>query len=119
MSALTDKLLFQIRAAKLPVPLLEHRFARDFNPPRMWRFDLCWPERMLAVEVEGGIFVQGRHGRGAGMVADMEKYNAAVLAGWRLLRVSDRHINKGTALAWIMAALNAETAAPARAARLF
>ena len=109
MSALVDKLMFQIRAAKLPEPQREHRFAKYLTPPRQWRFDICWPERMLAVEVEGGIFVQGRHGRGAGMVADMEKYNVAMLNGWRLLRVSDRHINKGIALNWILEAFNMET----------
>lgn len=104
MSTLTDKLLIQLRAAKLPAPTLEYWFAKNLTPPRQWRFDICWPECMLAVEVEGGIFVRGRHSRGAGMLADMEKYNAATLQGWRLLRVSDKHINKGTALRWIEAA---------------
>lgn len=105
MSALTDKLVFQLRAAKLPAPVLEYRFARDLASPRQWRFDLCWPESMLAVEVEGGIFVQGRHGRGAGMLADMEKYNSALVNGWRVLRVAKQHIDSGMALDWITLAM--------------
>jgi hypothetical protein len=101
VSDLVNKLMFQIRTARLPEPRREHRFAKYFTPPRQWRFDLCWPEFMLAVEVEGGIFIQGRHGRGAGMMADMEKYNAATLGGWKVLRVAGHHITKGEALRWI------------------
>lgn len=70
------------RAAGLPVPVPEHRFA----PPRRWRFDWAWPDIRLALEVEGGVWTGGRHTRGAGFVKDMEKYNAATIAGWRVVR---------------------------------
>lgn len=70
------------RAAGLPVPLMEYRFA----PPRRWRFDYCWPEQFVAVEVEGGVFAGGRHTRGAGYRADLQKYNTATLMGYRVLR---------------------------------
>jgi very-short-patch-repair endonuclease len=40
----------------------------------------------LAVEVEGGMWTRGRHVRGEGYEGDCEKYNAAVLGGWRVLR---------------------------------
>ena len=65
----------------LPEPTREHRFA----PPRLWRFDVAWPEHRLAVEVHGGEFTGGRHVRGRGMMADAEKQRAAVLLGWRVL----------------------------------
>jgi hypothetical protein len=39
-----------LRAAGLPEPIREYRFA----PSRRWRFDFAWPAAMLAVEVEGG-----------------------------------------------------------------
>lgn len=71
-------------AAGLPAPTPEYRF----HPERKWRLDYAWPERRVAVEIEGGIFVAGRHSRGAGMLSDMAKYNAATLLGWRLLRYS-------------------------------
>lgn len=53
---------------------------------RKWRFDFYSHEHRLALEVEGGTFISGRHSRGAGMREDMEKYNAATLAGIRVLR---------------------------------
>ena len=67
----------------LPAPVYEHRF----HPTRMWRLDIAWPDRLIAVEVEGGVWSGGRHGRGSGIVKDMEKANALTMAGWRLLRV--------------------------------
>jgi very-short-patch-repair endonuclease len=67
-----------------------------FHSTRRWRFDLAWPTHKLAVEVQGGVFVQGRHSRGAAQVADMEKLNAAQLAGWRVLQVTPKQITDGT-----------------------
>lgn len=90
---LEDELAFQLRAAKLPKPEREFRFAA----PRRWRFDFAWPDRKLAVEVEGGIWAAGRHNRPLGMMADMEKYNAATLLGWRVLRVAAKHVHSGAA----------------------
>ena len=67
----------------LPEPVAEYRF----HPERRWRFDYAWPELgAVAVELEGGTWVQGRHTRGGGFEKDCIKYNAAVLLGWRVLR---------------------------------
>jgi len=66
----------------LPEPMEEHRFA----PPRRWRFDYAWPDKKVALEVEGAVWTQGRHTRGSGFLKDMEKYNCAVLLGWRVIR---------------------------------
>ena len=41
---------------------------------------------MVALEVEGGAYTNGRHTRGAGFVADMTKYNEATANGWLVLR---------------------------------
>ncbi len=84
-----------VTAAGLPAPTLEHRFA----PPRRWRFDLAWPSLRLALEIEGGVWTGGRHVRGNGYERDAEKYNAATLAGWRVLRVTTGMIRDGRALA--------------------
>lgn len=53
---------------------------------RRFRFDFCWPREGWALEVEGGVWTQGRHTRGAGFLKDIEKYNLAALNGWRVLR---------------------------------
>jgi hypothetical protein len=81
----------------------EYHFAR----PRQWRFDVAWPELLVAVECEGGI---NRPGGGAHtgpdeFRKDIEKYNAAALAGWMLLRVTGRMILSGEALHLIEQAL--------------
>jgi very-short-patch-repair endonuclease len=73
----------------LKLPTSEYKF----HPTRKWRFDYCWPENKLAVEIEGGIFTKGRHTRGVGFSNDMEKYNSAVLLGWRILRYAPQKIN--------------------------
>lgn len=94
MSALEDQLCVHVQLARLPLPHREFRFA----PPRRWRWDLCWPERLLAVEVDGGSWVQGRHSRGKGMRADCEKQNAGVLLGWSILHVTSDMVRDGSAL---------------------
>lgn len=91
------RLLQEIRWLKLPEPESEYHFAR----PRKWRFDLCWPERHLAVEVEGGGFIGGRHSQGVGLAKDTEKYNEALLLGWRVLRVTPAQITSGEAIHWV------------------
>jgi very-short-patch-repair endonuclease len=90
-------LLLQFRVAKVPQPVTEYRF----HPTRKWRFDYAWPEKSLALEVDGGGFVQGRHSRGLGIQRDCEKMNEAAVHGWRVLRVTPRHVDNGQALAWV------------------
>ena len=86
--------MLQLRADKLPEPVREHKF----HERRKWRFDFCWPDKMLAVEVEGGIWTGGRHTRGDGYEKDAEKYNAATEMGWRILRFTPKYLRSGEAL---------------------
>ena len=72
---------------------------------RKWRFDFAWPERWFAVEVDGAIFVRGRHTRGVGVEADMEKFAEALIAGWKVLRVSTNQVKDGRAVGWIQRAM--------------
>lgn len=65
-------------------PYTEYRF----HPERKWRFDYAWPSRKIALEVEGGVWTNGRHTRGKGFLGDLEKYNTAAAMGWRVLRVT-------------------------------
>lgn len=88
--------------AGLPRPEPEHRFA----PPRKWRLDLAWPLRRVALEVEGGVWSGGRHTRGAGFLADMEKYNRLATMGWRLLRCTPDELYEPATIELVRAALN-------------
>jgi very-short-patch-repair endonuclease len=87
----------QVRYLGLAAPVREYRF----HTSRLWRFDLAWPARKFAVEVDGGGFVAGRHGRGAGIEKDCEKFAEAICDGWTVLRVTPGHIAKGLALGWV------------------
>lgn len=75
----------------------EYRFA----PPRRWRADFRIGERLL-VEVEGGIWVQGRHNRASSIEADFAKYNAATVLGFTVLRYSTAMVTSGEAIADIV-----------------
>lgn len=101
VSALEEKLLFQIRATQLPEPVREFKF----HHARRWRADFCWPDARLMVEVEGGHWTGGKHTRGSGFDSDCEKYAEAALAGWRVIRCTGTHIKSGEALEWIRRAL--------------
>lgn len=89
------------RRNSLPVPTPEHRFA----PPRRWRFDWCWMAEKVVLEVEGAVWANGRHTRGSGFLKDMEKYNAATLAGWRVLRTTPQTLKSRETLALLTAIL--------------
>ena len=69
------------RAMRLAEPVPEYQFCTY----RRWRFDYAWPLHMLACECEGGIWTQGRHTRGKGALADLEKYSEAAILGWRVV----------------------------------
>lgn len=93
MSAPEDLFAFQCKAAKIKV---ECEFL--FHPTRKWRADFLLVGYMVLIEIEGGLWVNGRHSRGSGMQADMEKYNAAARLGYRILRFSPDMVKTGEAL---------------------
>src|SRR5690242_17560209 len=81
-----EQLALQLRVAGLPEPEREHRAFKAHG--REFRFDFAWPDRKLAVEVDGGTWSGGRHNRGAGVRSDCEKSLLAFVDGWRVLRVT-------------------------------
>lgn len=89
--------------AKLPTSVPEYRFAAahvGLGPGLRgrlaaigfhdWRFDRAWLNRRVFVELEGGVYVGGRHTRGSGYSSDCAKYNAATLLSWRGLRFTSQ-----------------------------
>lgn len=74
----------------------------EFHPTRKWRFDFAWPERKLAIEVEGGTkYGKSRHSKGDGFNNDAEKYNTAAAMGWTLFRFSAEMIKSGKAIMFV------------------
>jgi very-short-patch-repair endonuclease len=100
-SELVETLLWQLRAVNVEAPVREFRF----HPSRKWRFDAAWPTLRVAVEVDGGTYIEGRHNRGAGIENDAAKFSEAAALGWRVLRVTRKMVESGYALTLIERAL--------------
>lgn len=96
-SELEELFAYQIRAAKL----LEARREYRFHPTRRWRIDFAWPDRMIGVEIEGGVWTGGRHTTGVGFTLDCEKYAEAACAGWTILRFTGSQVSNGQAIDWL------------------
>lgn len=79
-----------------------------FNQRRKWRFDYAIPEHRVALEVEGGVFTQGRHVRPQGFLGDIEKYNTATLMGWKLLRTTPSDLLTTKTLEMLKCAINVQ-----------
>lgn len=100
-SALEEIFAIQIEINNLPEPKREFRFDEE----RRWRFDFSYPEHKIAVECEGATWINGRHTRGSGYEKDLEKYNAAALLGWLVLRFTRAQIQHGVAIVALQKAL--------------
>lgn len=83
-STLESKFSLILRAYGQDLPAYEREYKGI--PGRRYSFDFAYPNQKLAIELEGGVYNQGRHTRGAGYEGDCRKYNLMTLHGWRLLR---------------------------------
>ncbi|MCH4245958.1 hypothetical protein [Acinetobacter gerneri] len=70
----------------------------QFNKDRRWRADFHILDTRILIEVEGGIWSGGRHTRGKGYIADMEKYNSATALGYSVYRYSTEQVKSGLAI---------------------
>lgn len=100
---LVERMDGQLLQAGLPRPVRELRF----HEAREWRFDFAWPTSMVALEIEGGQWVRGRHTRGAGYEGDCQKYSEAAIAGWLVVRATGDMVRDGRAVALVERALEA------------
>lgn len=85
-----------------------------FAPPRRWRADIAWENRLI-VEVQGGIYrlpgarmcpvckqiPRGGHNRPGQYESDCEKMVAAQLRGYTYFMVTPNQIQSGQAFGWI------------------
>lgn len=102
-SELETTFAFQLRVAGLPAPEREFHFARGEG--REFRFDFAWPDHLLAVEVDGATYAQGRHSRGDGIHRDCEKVSLAAVLGWRVMRFDKAMVEDGSGLVLLERAL--------------
>lgn len=77
-----------LKEMKLILQLLKIDFVAEykFHETRKWRFDIAIPSMKVAIEYEGIMSRKSRHTTVTGYTKDCEKYNAATIAGWRVLR---------------------------------
>ncbi len=102
LSAGEELMALMIDAFNVQEPVREYRF----HAKRRWRFDFAWPDAKFAVEVEGLTREGGRHQRFGGFEKDCEKYEAAMLDGWTVYRVTHARIKSGGAVSVINAMLD-------------
>lgn len=68
----------------------EYRFHNEYQ----YRFDYAIPEKKVAIEIEGGIYVFGRHNMPIGYTEDIIKYNLAQSLGWKVYRFTTEQVKK-------------------------
>ena len=99
-----DLFALQLASLKLPKPEREWVFGR----PRLFRFDFAWPVRLIAVEINGGIWARGGagHSHPKGILRDYEKLNLAASLGWRVWQFTTDEVRSGAASLAIAKALH-------------
>lgn len=96
----------RLRQEGVPLPEMEHKF----HPDRKWRMDFAWPHSKVFLEVEGGVWTAG-HTRPSIFLKNVEKYNAAAVMGWRLLRCQPKELCRTETINMIREAIQTITAA--------
>jgi hypothetical protein len=76
------------RDAGLPEPVAEW----EFSGHGAWRADYAWPEYALALEVNGGAWVNGRHNRGSHTMDEHRKMNQYAMEGWRVIYTTPKRL---------------------------
>jgi len=91
MKGMNERLLYEILNDAYPGQWIsEHKGIEG----RKFRFDCANPSLKIAIEIEGGLWMNGKHNRPLGYIQNMEKYNLAVLEGWKILRYASETLNK-------------------------
>ncbi len=78
---------------------------------RRWRSDyyIYYKNLHFLIEVEGGVWIRGRHNRGFGFMRDMEKYNTAAALGYIVLRFTPQDFTPYNILKYIHLAVKNKT----------
>ena len=96
MSALEDQFLGLWQAHNSLIPLerefseidawekdFQERYAKSKRSKR-YRLDFAHPDSRTGIEIQGGVYMRGRHVTGSGYERDCRKYNLAYTSGWTI-----------------------------------
>lgn len=83
----------QLSVLQFQPPIREYRFMEN----RDFRFDYAWPDRKIAVEVQGMV-----HRIRSRFLSDVEKLAMAQIYGWRVLLVAGQDVRSGRAVSWLV-----------------
>ena len=93
-SALENLFAMQLDAAGLTGYVREYQAI----PGRKFRFDFAFLRERLLIEINGGTYNGGAHGRGVGINRDYAKGTLAVVHTWRVLSFDTKQVRSGAAL---------------------
>lgn len=112
-----DSALFQAmcKAHGLPPGIPEYQFM----PGRKWAFDWMfqcpdqflggrrrgWLYERVGLEIQGALFTEGRHTRGAALLEEYEKLNTAQILGYKIILVTPDQVETGEAFTLVKRAL--------------
>ena len=102
-SDLEELFAFQLNALGLADYVREYKAIEG----RKFRWDFCFENARLLVEINGQTFARGGHSTGLGIRRDYEKNNLAQLAGWRCLMFDGEAVRSGEAVEVVRKALEA------------
>lgn len=61
-------------------------------PKRRFRLDFAHMTSKIGIEIQGQIWVKGRHNTGSGLLSSYEKHNLHILNGWQVFQLADKMI---------------------------
>lgn len=106
MSKLEQQAMERIQLlAKKFSGVVPYRQEYRFHPVRRWRFDFAWPDKLVAIEINGGSWKGyhkkdseekgGRHNHPVSLENDYQKYNEAALLGWKVFLLTGKMLKGG------------------------
>jgi very-short-patch-repair endonuclease len=103
--------LLALRFEQLGFELELPPYTAEFRliPGRKFRVDYYYPSHKVIVELEGGIFVAGRHVRAIGYSNDCYKYSLLSLLGYKLIRLTSIMLDDGRAAELLKLAFGIQT----------
>lgn len=76
-----------------------------FHDERKWRFDYAFIDQKVAIEINGGTYICGRHNRAGSVLKDYEKLNHAASNGWLVFQFIPQNAHLSTNLELVKKAL--------------